>query len=75
MYKNLSQHCQLGSEGKHQIKPDVNKSKTEGPIRCERRNFIKFCNTKVSKMFEDKNSPNSHDFTESGNKLNKYVEH
>ena len=69
MHKNLSQHCQLGSEGTHQIKTDVNKSKTEVPIRCERHNFVKFCKTKLSTTFEDFNSPSSQDFKKPGNKL------
>ena len=75
MYKNLLQHCQLGSEGKHQIKPDVNKSKTEGPIRCKRNNFMKFCKRKVSKIFEEKNSESSKNYNTSGNELNKDINH
>ena len=73
MYKSISKLRHLGSEQNIQVKTDVNKSKTDVPIGCERQHFVELCKTKLSTTFEDQNSPSSQDFTKLGNKLNKEI--
>ena len=66
MHKKVSQLCQLGSEANHHVKTDVQ-------TNCEKQQFAKLCKTKVSTYLENKNFPNSQDFTKPGNKLNKDI--